>query len=184
MTENIQQGTNYGSSTGAGPAPAGAAAAPARPKTVDLAVKMIIAALVVSIIAIPTGIAVLNSEEYQAALFDEFGYYVDVPATVASGITFLIIAGVISAAISLLIAFFIYRGHNWARIVLTVFTVLSLINLRSLFADGVPVMSSALMSLAAAVLMLAATVVLYLAPSGRYFTAMKQYRKGKTAQLG
>ena len=184
MTENMPQSGNHNSNIYTENPVQTAPVAPARPKAVDLGIKMLVAALVVTLCSIPAGLAVWNSEAYHTALEDFYGFNIDVPATVAAGITTLIANATLRAVVLLLAVIFIYRSHGWPRIVLTVLAVLSFLYVMRLFAYNVPVMVNVLMTLAAAVLTLAATVVLYLPAAGKYFAAMKQYRKaGKTRQV-
>ena len=154
--------------------------APARPKTIAVAFWLLIAAAAFLIIRIPVGVAVLNSAGYAEALqaSHEGTYFiVDVPGTIAARMSSMIFPPMIMAAITVLAALFIRLGHNWARIVLTVFAVLSALLMWPMFSVDTPVMPAVLMSLAAALLTVAATVFLYLAPSGAYFKSMKQYRR-------
>ncbi|MCC9205896.1 hypothetical protein LOC60_12710 [Arthrobacter sp. zg-Y769] len=171
---------NYaGGQPATAPAPA---AAPARPKTVDLAFWLLIASVAFLIIRIPVGLAILNSAGYAAALeANHEGTYfiVDVPGTIEMRTPSMIYPPLLMAAITLLSAIFIRKGHNWARILLAVFAALSLLVAVVMMLVEVPVMAAVLMSLAAAVLTLAATVLVFLTPSGAYFRLMGQYRRGK-----
>ncbi|WP_431278735.1 hypothetical protein [Leifsonia poae] len=81
-----------------------------------------------------------------------------------AGVTVLsIITLIFWAVVFVLFAFFMRRGANWARIVLTVITVLSLVNIPWGFFAG------ALQVIAAIV----ATVLIWLKPSSAYFAAVK-----------
>ena len=180
MSEKTPQDTNYGYT--AHPQVSAAGAPPARPTTIEAAFWMLVGAALLLIIRIPAGIAVLNSEEYQAELEAEFeasGYIVDVPATVASGTSFLVLAGIVSAAVLLLCAILSRIGQGWPRILLAVVTVLSLLNLRVLATDDVPVMAMVLLTAGSVLLTLVATVLLFLKPSSGFFKARKQHRQAK-----
>lgn len=173
---------------GAGwPVPGQPVPAPARPKTVAVAFWLLIAAAAFLILRIPVGVAVLNSAGYAEALqaSHEGTYFiVDVPGTIAARMPSMIFPPMIMAVITVLAALFIRLGHNWARIVLTVFTVLSALLAWPMFAVDTPVMPAVLMSLVAVLLTVAATVFLYLAASGAYFKSMKQYRRaGKSGPV-
>lgn len=177
MSDQTPQGNNYNYNAYAGgqgaPAPA---ASPARPKQVDISFWLLIASLVLSLISIPVGIAFLNSPEYRAKAEEQLaaapGAAIDVDTVIASGVIFLVVVAVISLAVSLLVAIFIRKGHNWARILLTIFAVLSLLNFVDLSASN-------LVAIAATLLTVAATVLLYLNPAPEYFTQMKQYRQSR-----
>lgn len=176
MSEHVPPTTNYNYNayTG-GQDPAVPAAAPVRPKQVEISFWLLIASLVLSVISIPVGIAVLNSDasrDLMQSQFDGTGLTVDVDATITAATAVLVVVGIISSAVSLLVSIFIRKGHNWARIVLTVFAVLSLLNLTDLSVGNLPAVAGTLLTVAA-------TVLLYLAPSPAYFTAAKQYRQSK-----
>lgn len=166
---------NYNAYTGGQSAPP-AAASPARPKQVDISFWLLIASLVLSIISIPVGIAAMNSPEYRATvekqMADMPGTAVSADDAIAAAVVLLVVIAVISLAVSLLVAIFIRKGYNWARIVLTIFAVLSLLNFVDLSAAN-------LIAVAATLLTVAATVLLYLKPAPEYFTQMKRYRQSK-----
>lgn len=176
MSENLPPSTDYSyNAFSGGQSPAAPAAAPVRPKQVEIAFWLLIASLVLSVISIPVGIAVLNSDDSRALMQSQFegsGLTVDVDATISAATSVLIFMGIVSSAISLLVAIFIRKGHNWARILLTVFAVLSLLNLVDLSVGNLPAVAGTLLTVGA-------TVLLYLAPSPAYFTAAKQYRQSK-----
>jgi hypothetical protein len=70
---------------------------------------------------------------------------------------------VVWVVVFVLFAFFMKRGANWARIVLTVLTVLSLVNILSGFGLG------ALQVVASVI----ATILIWLKPASEYFAAVK-----------
>jgi hypothetical protein len=79
-----------------------------------------------------------------------------------------ILFAVVWIAVFVLFAFFMKRGANWARIVLTVFTVLSLVNILSGFGLGA-------LQVAASVI---ATILIWLRPASDYFAAVKARKSG------
>jgi hypothetical protein len=84
-----------------------------------------------------------------------------------AGVTALSIVTLIFWAVTfVLFAIFMRRGANWARIVLTVLTVLSLVNIPWGYFSG------ALQVIAAIV----ATVLIWLKPASAYFAAVKASR--------
>ena len=177
MSEQTPQENNYNYNayTGGQRAPE-PAANPVRPKQVNISFWLLIVSLLISVVSVPLTIAAFNSPESREATEAELerqnvaGLTVD--DAIAATVAFLVITAVISVAITLLVAIFIRKGHNWARIVLTVFAVLSLLALL------VPSTATAL-GIAGIVLVLAAAVLLYVKPAPAYFASMKQYRQAK-----
>lgn len=86
-----------------------------------------------------------------------------VDAAIGLGITWAIVTLIFWAVVFVLFAFFMRRGANWARIVLTVLTALSLLNIIAGFGLG------ALQVVASIV----AVVLMWLRPSTEYFNAVK-----------
>ncbi|WP_341395621.1 hypothetical protein [Arthrobacter sp. G119Y2] len=176
MSEQTPQENNYNYNAYTGGQTPDAPAAPVRPKQVEISFWLLIASLLISVVSVPLTIAAFNSPESRAETEAELqrqnvaGLTVD--DAIAATVAFLVITAVISVAITLLVAIFIRKGHNWARIVLTVFAVLSLLSLL------VPSAATAL-GIAGMVLILAAAVLLYVTPAPAYFAAMKQYRHAK-----
>jgi hypothetical protein len=84
-------------------------------------------------------------------------------ASIAVGTTLAIITLIFWALVFVLFAFFVRRGANWARIVLTVLTVLSLINIPWGFGAGA----------LQVVLAIIATILIWLKPASAYFAAVK-----------
>jgi hypothetical protein len=176
MSDQMPQGNyNYNAYTGGGGTPE-MPAAPVRPKQVEISFWLLIVSLLISVVSVPLTIAAFNSPESRAATEAELqrqnvaGLTVD--DAIAATVAFLVVTAVISVAITLLVAIFIRKGYNWARIVLTVFAVLSLLSLL------VPSTATPL-GIAGMVLVLAAAVLLYVSPAPAYFAAMKQYRQAK-----
>ena len=159
----------YAGDQGGTPPPA---AIPERPKQVEISFWLLIVGLVLSLVTIPIGIAAINSPENRTVLEKQLadqGTAVNLDDALAVATGIVVIIAVLSAAVTILVAVFIRKGYNWARIVLTVFAVLSLLNLVNPSAAN-------LTAIAASLLTIAATVLLYLKPAPEYFTGMKQYR--------
>lgn len=166
---------NYNAYTGGQRAPE-PAPNPERPKQVNISFWLLMACLVLSVLTVPLGVADFNSPEGRQAveqqLQDQNPSGLTVDDVISAGIAFLMIVAVLNVAVTLLVALFIRKGHNWARIVLTAFAVLSLLALL------VPSAASPL-AIAALILLLAATVLLYINPAPEFFRQMKQYRQAK-----
>lgn len=162
----------YANGQASGP-PAAAAAPPARPKQVDSSFILLMVTLALTVLSIPVGIATLASDENKAAMqaqYEAQGLVLDVDAAVFAGSILLVVMGVICVAITLLVALFIRKGHNWARIVLTVYTALTVLT----FFTG-----TNLLGWWGILTLLLATVPLYLKPVPAYFAEMKRYRQSK-----
>ncbi|UAJ81683.1 hypothetical protein IT072_19585 [Leifsonia sp. ZF2019] len=99
-----------------------------------------------------------SSTDLRGVTTDQF-----VDGAIAVGITWAIVTLIFWAIVFVLFAFFARRGANWARIVLTVLTALSLLNLLAGYGLG------ALQVVASIV----AVVLLWLRPSTEYFAAVK-----------
>ncbi|WAP51542.1 hypothetical protein OL239_17420 [Arthrobacter sp. ATA002] len=174
MSEQAPQENNYNYNayTGGQSAPA-PVASPERPKQVNISFWLLIACLVLSVLTVPLGIAGLNSAEGRETLENQLQQQnpgnLTVDDVISASTAFLVIVAVLNVAVTLLVAFFIRKGHNWARILLTVFTVLSLL---ALVVPG----GLTPLGIAGMVLLLAATVLLYITPAPEFFKAMKQYR--------
>ena len=84
-------------------------------------------------------------------------------ASIAVGTTLAIITLIFWALVFALFALFVRRGANWARIVLTILTVLSLINIPWGFGAGA----------LQVVLAIVATILIWLKPASAYFAAVK-----------
>lgn len=82
---------------------------------------------------------------------------------IAVGIGVLIVTTIFWAIVFVLFAFLMRRGANWARIVLTVLTAISLLNLGSAFGIGFAQVAAAV----------AAAILLWLPASSQWFAAIK-----------
>lgn len=152
-------------------APGAPVAAPTAPPTpVNVAFWLFVASAVLSVIGGIITLAtiggtresLLNSIETQGSVDQSQAQQV-VDAAIGLGITWAIVTLIFWAVVFVLFAFFMRRGANWARIVLTVLTALSLLNIIAGFGLG------ALQVVASIV----AVVLMWLRPSTEYFNAVK-----------
>lgn len=179
MSEQMPPANNYSyNAYSSGQAPA-APPAPVRPKQVDLGFWLLIAAAALTIISIPVGISWLNSSEYQATVGGQFTAE-ELDMIIGVALMTTLFFAVVSTAIALLVALFIRKGHNWARIVATVFAVLGIFNLAGAGAGGL----MAVLTVLGVLLPVAAVVVLWMKPSTEFFNASKAYRQFKKFNPG
>lgn len=136
-------------------APAGPLVPPQRPKQVDSAFTLLMVILGLTVLSVPAGILLANAAGP------------DVPM---AGVMILVVLGMICLAITLVAAIFIRKGHNWARILLAVYTGISVLTL---------VANVGLLGWWAVLALVIATVMLFRKPSPQYFQAMSQYRQHK-----
>jgi hypothetical protein len=149
-------------------APVGAPTAP--PTPVNVAFWLFVASALLSVIGGIITLAtiggtrqsLLDSIETQGSVDQSQAQQV-VDAAIGLGITWAIVTLIFWAVVFVLFAFFMRRGANWARIVLTVLTALSLLNIIAGFGLG------ALQVVASIV----AVVLMWLRPSTEYFNAVK-----------
>jgi hypothetical protein len=155
---------------------------PARPKQINLAFWFLIGSAVAGLIALPLSIAWMNSPEYLEYLETvarDLGVDVDptyLSASIASATATSVVSGIIGLAVRVGLAFLVRAGFNWARIVITIFAVLSLFSLIGLFVTG-PVVG--VLNLAAIAATIAAVVLLFMKPSSEYFARKKAYRQAQ-----
>ncbi|MGJ4845368.1 hypothetical protein [Leifsonia sp. Le1] len=156
-----------------------APAAPTEPPSqITIAFWLYIAAAVLSVISgIVTAISVsANRDTILQQITDSLaksqtnGAKLDPNTLTDAAITFGIVWAVVTlifwALVFVLFAVFMRRGRNWARIVLTVLTVISLLNLGGLyFIGGVQVIAA-----------IVATILIWLKPASQYFAAVKASR--------
>ncbi|KRC47408.1 hypothetical protein ASE16_16385 [Leifsonia sp. Root227] len=87
-------------------------------------------------------------------------------AAVTFGIVWAIVTLIFWALVFVLFATFMRRGRNWARIVLTILTVISFLNLATIyFIGGIQVIAA-----------IVATILIWLRPASEYFAAVKASR--------
>ncbi|GAB3583783.1 hypothetical protein GCM10027406_29020 [Leifsonia lichenia] len=176
------------SATGGFPAygatpPAAPVAAPTRPpQQVTIAFWLYIAAAVLSVISgIATAISVsANRAIILQQVTDSLknaqtnGTKLDANSLADAAVTFGIVWAIVTlifwALVFVLFAVFMRRGRNWARIVLTVLTVISFLNLATLyFIGGIQVIAA-----------IVATILIWLRPASEYFAAVKASRAPRT----
>ncbi|MCC3271088.1 hypothetical protein MUG94_03150 [Arthrobacter gengyunqii] len=168
------QGSPYGQMT--------PAEDPSRPKQVDQAFWLLIASAVLALIALPFALVYVNSPEYLDSLEETFrnaGLEVDsdtLAASVGAGTLTAVLSAIFGLAVRVALAFLVRAGHNWARILITIFAVLGLIGLIGLFSSGAV---AGTLTLLATLATLAAVVLLFMKPSSEYFTRKKAYRQAK-----
>lgn len=143
-------------------------AAPSEPpQPVNIAFWLYIASAALSVISgIVTAIIVSGQrdqflESLRNSGVNDSGSAVD--AVIGFAIAWAVITLIFWALVFVLFAVFMRRGANWARIVLTVLTVVSLLNLLASFGIG------ALQVIASVV----ATVLIWLKPASAYFAAVR-----------
>ncbi|MEY9852389.1 putative membrane protein [Leifsonia sp. EB41] len=139
------------------------------PTTVNTAFWLYIASAVLSVIGGIVTIASASSN--RAAIIRQLqtqnlhGQNIDTLATAAIGVAIglSIITLIFWAIVFVLFAFFMRRGANWARIVLTILTVVSLLNILPGFPFGlIQVIAS-----------IVAVILIWLRPSSAWFAAIK-----------
>ena len=156
---NPSGGPAYGAPTGRGP----------RPPSVDLAVKLIWGAIAVSLISgIATFVLIdtIIDQQLEAAGASEA---INADTIRSAAIVGAVFGLIISVAIYALLAIFIGKGANWARIVYTVFTVIGV--LVSFFGFGAQPVLLMVLSLIGLVLSVAAVVFLFRADANAWFKA-------------
>lgn len=155
----------YGGYPGLGPEkPAGPVALP---KEVNLAFWLIIGAGILGLIGIPFNIAA--AKEAADSQLPASGANIT-PEEFNTMLTAVVVVfAVVGAALYALIAVFVRKGANWARIVATVFAVISLTNL----------FGGLVITVLQVLLGMAAVVLLYLKPSNEYFRASRKPKYGQ-----
>ncbi len=170
---SMPESYNYGAYSSGQPAPQ--ATEPARPAAVDRGFWLLIASAVVSVIGAIVSIIDLGSDESRSELAQTSGLTsAEVDTAIAVGTVVALVIAVISVAVSVLFAIFARKGHNWARIVITVFAALSLFGL--IGTDG---SAGGIITLVSIILPIVAVVLFYTAPASAYFNQMKQYRQAR-----
>ncbi|MER1995870.1 MAG: hypothetical protein ABTA24_05160 [Arthrobacter sp.] len=172
-----QPPANYSYNAYASNQAAAAPPAPVRPKQVDLGFWLLIAAAVTSVISIPVTLAWMNSEDFRNSFVETSTVALsasELDAVIAFSTTLSIFFAVVSIAVAVLVALFIRKGHNWARIIATVFAVLGLIGLTNLTGAGALM---AVLTVLGVVLPVVAVILLWMKPSTEYFKGSKAYRQ-------
>ncbi|MDQ0663054.1 hypothetical protein QFZ35_001552 [Arthrobacter ulcerisalmonis] len=148
------------------------------PQLVNISFWLLIASAVIFVIGMLTGLTQLDNPEFRQAFEQQ------VQASGASGVTYddiksviagtLVVFAIIGAALYLLVAFFIRKGKNWARILGTVFAALSIFGL-----FGVPSIGTL-----GTVLGIAAIVLLYLPAAAPYFRKQQPFGNPSSGGFG
>ncbi|HSU47311.1 MAG TPA: hypothetical protein VLJ40_10390 [Arthrobacter sp.] len=148
------------------------------PQLVNISFWLLIAAAVIFVIGMLTGLTQLDDPAFRQT-FDQ-----QMKASGASGVTYddiksviagtLVVFAIIGAALYLLVAFFIRKGKNWARILGTVFAALSVLGL-----FGVPSFGTI-----GTVLGIAAIVLLYLPAAAPYFRKQQPFANPSSGGFG
>ena len=184
MSEQQPPANNYSYNAYAGNQPAAAPAAPVRPKQVDLGFWLLIAAAVVSAISIPVTLSWMNSDNFRNSLVETSAVAIsasELDAIIAFSTALSIFFAVVSIAVAVLVALFVRKGYNWARIVATVFAVLGLFGLANLTTAG---SLMAVLTVLGILLPVAAVIMLWMKPSTEYFNGSKAYRQFKKYNPG
>ncbi|WP_026264589.1 hypothetical protein [Arthrobacter sp. 135MFCol5.1] len=132
------------------------------PQLVNISFRMLIAAAVIFVISLLTGLTQLDDPAFRQAFdqqvkaSDAGVTYDDIKGVIAGT---LVVFAIIGAGLYLLVAFFVRKGKNWARILGTVLAALSVLGL-----FGVPSFATV-----GTVLGIAAIVLLYLPAAAPYF---------------
>ncbi len=156
---NPATGPAYGAPAGRGP----------RPSSVDIGVKLIWAAIAVSLISGLATFIMIDSiidDQLEAAGASEAINADTVRSAVLVGAIFGL---VISVAIYSLLAIFIGKGANWARIVFTVFTVIGVAG--SVFGLGSQPLVLLFLTVIGLICNVAAVVFLFRADASAWFKA-------------
>jgi hypothetical protein len=163
------------------PAPPHQAESLTRPKAVDTAFRLALAGIVFG--AIGMVVTTLFDRERIVSLVRETLDRAGDPFTEADVVrligTFRVAGGVgiaIFAGLLLLVAFKMRAGRNWARLLLTVFAMLELVNfLSEVVADGAQ--RDLIWSLAGVAFTVTAVIYLFRPDSVKYFTEAKKRRQ-------
>ncbi len=150
---------------------AGTAAAPRgpRPASIDMAVKLIWANVALSLVTTVITFLMLDSIVDQALEDAGVSSTLDADSVRAGAVVGAVIGIIISVAVAALLAHFIGKGANWARIVYTVLAALGI--LLSLFGLGGQPVLLLLLSVVSLVITAAAVFFLWKPESSAYFSA-------------
>ena len=140
-----------------------------RPESITMAVKLIWANVALSLITTVITLIMLDSIVDKALEDANISATLDADSVRAGAITGAVVGMVISVAVAALLAHFIGKGANWARIVYTVLAVLGI--LFSLFGFGGTPALLLLLSLISLLISAAALYFLWKPESSAYFSA-------------
>jgi hypothetical protein len=138
------------------------------PQLVNISFWLLIASAAIFVISMLTGLTQLDDPVFRQTFEQQVEgtgagvTYEDIKGVIAGT---LVVFAIIGAGLYLLVAFFIRKGKNWARILGTVFAALSIFGL-----FGVPSLGTV-----GALLGIAAIVLLYLPASAPYFRKQQPF---------
>ncbi len=172
------QPSGYGYPGGGGQAQFQQSGPASRPKEVNIAFWLIIAAAVGTAISMILTLAAIGSpgamEQFETMMNQQpEGASVDPNAVIENATTVLVIITLIGIGIYLLIAFMVRKGKNWARITATVLAALSLLLL---------ILGGTVLTWIIVLLGIAAVVLLYMPASTSYFNTVKAQKQGAYGQ--
>lgn len=155
-----------------------AAGAGGVPQLVNISFWLLIASGIIFVISVLTGLTQLDDPAFRRTFEQQM------QTSGASGVTYediksviagtLVVFAIIGAGLYLLVAFFIRKGRNWARILGTVFAALSVLGL-----FGVPTFATL-----GTVLGIAAIVLLYLPAAAPYFRKQQPFNNPYAGGFG
>lgn len=165
----------YGQYPSEQPQPAGSNGIP---QLVNISFWLLIASAVIFVVAMLTGLTQLDDPAYRQAFEQQM------EAGGATGVTYddiqgviagtLVVFAIIGVALYLLVAFFVRKGKNWARILGTVFAALSVLGL-----FGPPSLGTI-----GTLLGIAAIVLLYLPGAAPYFRKQQPFANPYSGGFG
>jgi hypothetical protein len=164
----------YGQYPSEQPQPAGSSGVP---QLVNIAFWLLIAATAIYVISILVNLTQLDAPQFRQEFEQQVRAsgaditYDDIKPFIAGS---LVVFGIIGAALYLLVAFFIRKGKNWARILGTVFAALSVLGL-----FGIPSLATI-----GTVLGIAAIVLLYLPAAAPYFRKQQPFANPYSGGFG
>lgn len=144
-------------------------AAPERPQAVRNGVLLIYISAALSLVgAVISVFTVQDSEQMQ-----EVRAQTGSDAAMTAGIVIGIVVSVVVCGLYALFGWFAGKGRNWARIVLLVLAILTLLGLIS------QIMHGSFVGIATSIIFLVGTALLWFGPGGRWFQALKlrQYQQ-------
>src|SRR6478736_4423882 len=155
----------YGQYPSEQPQPAGSNGIP---QLVNISFWLLIASAVIFVVSVLAGLTQLDDPQFRQAFEQQVKAsgaavtYDDIKSVIAGT---LVVFAIIGVALYLLVAFFVRKGKNWARILGTVFAALSVLGL-----FGVPTFGTL-----GTVLGIAAIVLLYLPAAAPYFRKQQPF---------
>lgn len=164
----------YGQYPSEQPQPAGSNGIP---QLVNIAFWLLIAATAIYVISILINLTQLDAPQFRQEFEQQVRAsgagitYDDIKPFIAGS---LVVFGIIGAALYLLVAFFIRKGKNWARILGTVFAALSVLGL-----FGIPSLATI-----GTVLGIAAIVLLYVPAAAPYFRKQQPFANPYSGGFG